>query len=760
MNSLLVGRAACAWIAVGLLALLAACGGGGDGSGADPSASPPAAGEPAPSGPTSDATPPQVTDFGAQATALAAQIVDSASAAPAVEATRQALASGGLRVSGGAMPALAPRPPAASWDVDQGIAFNLAAEAHDRALSGRLTLAELGRMWADFEFPFAGTGTPGEQLMAFLRESLLAARAAPGDPNSFAPLFIAEMAKRQSPAVDVADTAVRPEDLRLSLLEIELLHALFDRAFTVDATADPAAATQRRHTLAASDGLCAELKAFYGKIGGKLVEKGIKLTAGAISDKALSAIGMTAAEIKLFGTYGKMFGALGSALKVVKMVQIYAAGQATLTVEGPNPIMRPPFKGPRTLVPVTATAGASDADWQAYQQNNGSEAYQSVKSCLGSIGAPIPLDLKDIAKNADKWRLAWELTSGSPKHAFITTDVNDFNASSAGNPFGMKLVSAGVASATATLKVDLREESQLATLFQGPLQTANVRVRARVFTAEPPSPLIIAQVTSLMGTISALVDISVGWVQTMIPPTSSIAVKVQYHDVPQSIDATFALSMVYDYPHFRGVTDVDRHTVSGTWSALLSRTVIRQGDDAYDFYSGSGAFNYGGVSTRTRIDDAGCQLAYSYEQRNGNFQMNLGPTTSMNGTVLPEDPELVALGGGDVAPSSWPSERKTLTISCPDSDPQRVEFQWLQEIFVAAANAMNLQDASLAAAGVSLPGMYLNRGRLLSDGSIELSYTTPKTVSVIAPGVPILETTIVSQHNLIRLRPIYAPPAP
>ena len=136
-----------------------------------------------------------------------------------------------------------------------------------------------------------------------LHESLLTARLEPGAARGFAPLFIAALAQRQSPAFDPADPAAAPEDLRLTLLETELLHVMFDRAFRFDA--DPSAgvaAPSRLRTLAVAPGLCDELKAFYGKVGVKLVDKGINDVKDQLTQSALRGVGVIEAEAAQFGS--------------------------------------------------------------------------------------------------------------------------------------------------------------------------------------------------------------------------------------------------------------------------------------------------------------------------------------------------------------------------------------------------------------------------------------------------------------------------
>ncbi len=754
-----------------LCSLLSGCGGGGGDEAVTPAPVPAPSPSPVPVPlPPADLAPPPVADYAQHAQQLSAAIVGATDVASAVEATRQALASGGVRVAGGANgagSALAARLPAATWSLDPALVFNLASEARDRAQAGRITLADLGRMWADFGFPFAnsaGAAQPGEQLLNLLRQALLDARALPGQAGGFTPLLLAAMAQQQSPAFDLAQATSQAADLRLTLLELELLSALFDRLFQPQATAKSSSAEPgRARPLAASDGLCGDLKNTLGPLGAKAFDAGLQYGAGMVSEAALKGIGMTAAEIPQFATYGKVLGALGPALAVLKLAQTYAAGQATLTIEGPNPIRKPPWQGARVLVPVTARVGVPDQAWADYQRSNGSDAYQSVKSCLDSLGAPLPLDLKDIAGKMGDWRVNWDLSSGSPRHAWLKTDVNNFNAASNGAPFGMKFSSAGAAAAEAKLKVDIREETQLATLFQGPLLTAKVKVKASVITSEPPSPAVLASVLSLSGTLGALVDLSVGWVQAMLPPTTTHVISVQYHDEPNRIDASLRLSMNFDAPRFRDSDDPPFvHSLVGEWSGPLQRRIKTQGDTDYAYFDGVGNFRYAAVATANRFSaESGsrCTSSFAYNWSDGSFQVNLGPAVNLAGTVLPEEPEQLGLGGGPISPAQWPQEQKTQTETCVDSagqtDIQVLTFPAQPEIFVAAANAMNLQDALLFSAGSAPPGMHLRNGRLLADGTLELAFTAPKTVSVIAgPGV-VADTRINSQNSLIRLKPSY-----
>lgn len=749
-------------------AVLAGCGGGAADGAAGEAAAPPAGGS---TPPTAAAPAPTLADARERAAAWVGAIVDATEPGAAAQATRLALAAGGIAQDDGGTLQQAGLAPLAGWTTDASLVFNLAAEARDRAVSGRLTVDDLARMLADFGFPFQGSGTPGAQLLAFLRAWLADAQAAPADPAGFVPLLIAEFTARQQPPVALADPTVAPGDVRLTLLETELLLAAFDRLFEPAAAPSALTVRERGQSIGAPDGVpdgvCTALKKALGAVGGKAVEDRMKWAVGKIGDGALAALGLSEKEIAAFSTYGKVLKAIGPAVKVVKMAQIYASGQVVLKVEGPNPVRKPADSGPRLLVPVLASAGVPAQDWADYQQNNGSQAYQDVKSCLGVLGLPQPLDLKDIASKVDQWRLAWDLVSGSPQHARIPTDVNTFNASSAGHPFGMKLVRSGPVAAEARLQVDINREPALATLMQGPLLSADVRVQGKVFTAEPPSAALLLQITNLLGTIGALVDLGTGWIQTLMPPTTTTVIRVRYHDLPTSLQASLTLDMTYDYPTLRGEPSQERHTVSGQAQGVLTRRDLRfSAADEAPNYGGTIDFAFGQVSTLWTGEDDGCTHGFGYTLRNGQFRMAIGPHYSLQeGQIVhhPEQPQQVGFTGADVPSTQWPAEAQTHRITCGADEPFEFNRPMTPVVFVAAINALNLYDTGLMSLGPGtavVHGWDLRNSRLLTDGTLELRRTTPRTVTVLTQtpeGTIATDTAIRRIDTVIRLEPVFAP---
>jgi hypothetical protein len=698
---------------------------------------------------------------------LANQIVNGTTPTEVVTATQQALAAGGVTVGDVGRVDLPAAPPAASWFVDPYLVFNLATEAHGRAVSGRFTLDDLGLMWQELGFPFLGQGTPGEQLLAFLRGWLEDVATDPSAANFFTPRFIAAMVGHQEPPVSLTDAATRPADVRLSLLEVELLMAAFDRAYQPDVNAPEGLSAVLSETgdsgvvlaseLQGDVGPCTQMKQLYGTIGSKLVQKGVGYIKGEITTKALMGLGMTEAEVKLFNTYQKFFDALNIAMKIIKMLQIYASTEVLLTVEGANPVHKPHKSQPRVLVPVSARAGIPDEAWQQFQQSQQSDAYKAVKDCLGFAGLTLPYDLKDIADKVGSWRIAWDLIRGSPKHATIPSDVNIFDASSAGNPFGMKLVRDG-GSAKATLKVDVAREPELATTLKGPVVTANVTVKAKVFTAEPPDPALVAKVTSLLGTISALTDLSTGWIQTMLPPTSTTKIKVQFHDLPIAIEASVKIDMEFNFTHFRDEPPEYRQTAKGDWTARLEPDQPVTAEKDIEAYSGSGLMNFQSATKRKLDQDPGdiCTETYTEKPINGSVGGKVRGAFNIKGQPRPDDPPEFVMGIADAG--SAPGEEETLTVRCGDDEFTTVNT--LRSIMIGAINALNLMDDVLLSEipTSKLPGLHLDRWEAKPDGTLERMLTGSKTVSVILLDGTAADTEVISQNNLLRLQPIYGPP--
>lgn len=575
----------------------------------------------------------------------AAKITAGSSAREVTEATWRALAMGGVAVADPdvLVPARGLR---ANWSIGPTLAFNLAAEAHDKSISGRFTVAEVAQMWQQLGFPFAGAGTPAQQLLAFLGAWVVTARQKPDALESFTPLFLQEMAQRQQPRVDLANPNTDPAEARLTLLEIELIVAAFDRDLQRTGTG-----TAVRSAHLESSG-CAAFKEKYLGIPSKAVGSGTQkvgeyVVSGLLEEK----FGWSKGSAENGGeAFGHAIEVLEMAFKVYKLIEIYASSEVTLTVDGENPVHEPPHDGARKLVPVTAHAGIPADDWKKYQQDSvrASQEYQEIKDCLSAVGAPMPTDLTEIANSLDKWLVGWELTSGSPKYASISLDVNQFAFPGA---LKMALARESASSAKATLQVDIAHESRFVELFpQAPEKTADVTVRASVYTAEPPDPAVLAGAFSMVGTIASLIDLSVGWVQTALPPKSTTKIHVVYRDPPGAIDVSFHLSMQYA----AGDKAQARLTIAGTEKV---RANLLQGPD-YDAYSGVDTFDY--PTAHIVVSDTEC--TWTLTPVSGPLYAYVGPGMNLDGQLRITDP-IQQLWWNTTSAFSGPHER--LHVECP-----------------------------------------------------------------------------------------------
>jgi hypothetical protein len=620
-------------------------------------------------------------------------------------------------------------------------------------VSGRFTLEDLGRMWQDMEFPFLGQGTPGDQLLAFLRGGLEDARLQPDAPGSFTFLFVEAMVARQEPSVALMDPLTEPGRVRLTLMEIELLMAAFDRTFQDPEPEVPTGRT--RHGRLAGGDFCADFKKFLGSMGSKAAKAALDHVQGVLTDKALGALGMSASEITQFKSYQPYFRALNMAMKIVKLLQLYASTEVALSVEGETKVHKPHKDEARKLVPVIARAGIPEEDWQEYQKNSGSQTARDVKGCLGFLGMPLPSDLKDIAGKADTWRVAWDVIRGSPEHVVIPSDVNTFDAPSAGHPLAMKLVREGPAGAKATLKLDVKEEPELATLFDGPLETATITVKAQVFTAEPPSAELLTRVTSLLGTISALIDLSTGWIQTMTPPSSTLDFEVEYHPLPVALEASLEFDVRMYLTHFSGENPPMEFTSRGSWNALLNPVPIPLGNDVvlHEFV-GDGAFRYT-QATAKLLGPGQCLAKIDVAVHDGSLQGSAKPAFNMRGQYLPDESAMFVLSAPE--PLVAPEETETFTNPCHPEWPPLV-LPRLSRYALTGINTLNLMEEGILREGGKIPGNPLNTWTQEADRTLTRTFTGARTVQVIlGDGVTALNQ-VLSQNNVLRLKPVF--PAP
>lgn len=481
------------------------------------------------------------------AAALTRRLTASTGLTDAVAATREALALGGLSTWDGQRFLVEAAAPAASGFVIPEETVALAMEARQRLTAGRLTLAQLGDMLKDLGWPFQEGRIPGEQMREIFRAWVIDGLAQPSNRFSFTPLFLREMALTQQPAIDLAKGDYDPEHLHLTLLELELFTAHFDRISGQPAQAAWPGIVGLGSGLGLGSDLgfsmpapqaapCSELKEWLKSTIGDLGDSGQAAAAAAqviISDsvelglkKFLQAAGFSEGTAQEFG---KALSALSIASRLLKLVALYSQAQVAVTV-GDNPIHAPSTSEAKKTDVFRAQAGVSDRDWQAYQQAmTSSDVVRGLRDCFRDFGLPVLSDLGDIGKEAKDWHVEWRL-QGPPDRVRINADDNTFV-----HPgfLRVNMKPDGDHSAAALFTVEILPEK--GKTHSGPEKQATAVASAALHTAKPPSISVwVNAVKGGLGNIlalsSALVELCAGWIEEMLPPKAYASLAVDYHE--------------------------------------------------------------------------------------------------------------------------------------------------------------------------------------------------------------------------------------
>ncbi len=477
-------------------------------------------------GETRTTVPDTASDPGAQ---VARKIVKAASLQDAISATREALTLGGLGLVDSSGAVRGPAGPPSEITILPQEAVLLAYEAKRHASTGRLTLEEFAAMLADFGWTFEGQGMPGQQLMGVMAEWVRAARKAPNDTLNFTPLFLADMARRQIPAVDLANDSTDPGTVRLGYLEMQLFASAMLRgdgepAQTGSRSPDDLVVESYGATFGQDP--CAAAKKWFGS-GPKGQATGgfVKMKVSGQLQEALVRSGLTDEAAKQFM---QSLGALKSAMKIVKMSELYGTANILLDHASDIPAERP-SPGGEVYASVKAQAGLAREEYEEYKRSMKSAGVvKSVRDCLDAAGLPSWSDVSDVAEGLEKWRVHWYLGRGAPKHAWHVQERNDWFAYGQRSML-LKRVSPTSGEAVYTFK--LVPESSPG--HPGNKLRAEVEVKAELKTSQPPSPTVLLTASGEqigLGLVRALAEVATGWFQEMVTFDSYIMVPIVYHE--------------------------------------------------------------------------------------------------------------------------------------------------------------------------------------------------------------------------------------
>ncbi len=570
------------------------------------------------------------------AAALTRRLTASPGVTDAVAATRDVLALGGLSTWDGQRFLVKAAAPSSSGFVIPEETVVLAMEARQRPAAGHLTLAQLGDMLKDLGWPFREGRIPGEELRDIFRAWVTDGLSQPADRLSFTPLFLRDMALTQQPAIDLAKADYDPEQLHLTLLELELFAAHFDRisnpaalasrdlakgdddpeplrltlldfepfAPHSDRTGGPASLASwnevpslgQAKPAAQAAAPCPELKKWLDSAFGD-GDSGRAAAAAArilVSDsvklglkEALQAAGFTEAAAQRFG---KALSALSIASRLWKLVALYTQAQVAVTVAD-NPIHAPSGSEAKKTDVFRAGAGVSDRDWQEYKQAmTSSDVVRGLRDCFRDHGLPVLPDLGDMGKEAKDWHVEWRL-QGAPERARINEADNTFS-----HPGFLRtdLKPDGDHSAAASLTVEILPEK--GQTHSGPEKQAIAVASAALHTAKPPSIATwINAVKGGLGNIlalsNALVELCAGWIGEMVPPKAYASLAVTYHE---SVGASWSGRMTC--VKTKTVDEAEIGTNAGGWAFMLHNVEYWSATTAVDVSGGN-------VRAKTQLEE-------------------------------------------------------------------------------------------------------------------------------------------------------------
>jgi hypothetical protein len=303
-----------------------------------------------------------------------AQLAKRITAGPAEQveaATRSALRLAGVATVDGATgrPVVKAAAPSSGFRVDAATAAALGLEARHRGDDATVTLADLAALLRPAGATPAGLGR-------LVRELAVGARRHRTSPYAFGPRFLAEMARRKEPRIDLT-RRFDPGELRLSSLEIQVLAATIYRG----RVRTGARAAQTDFPAPCSD----LVKALNNWVPGA-GDVGKRLPA-AWFDRALKEFLGIDIEKRLGPRLVKYLPWVGAAAKVAAAAPWFMAVQPRLTVDPVSVHKLEP--GESHYVKVHAQVGLSDAEVEDWKKTIGGKR-STFLDCLRALDVPIP----------------------------------------------------------------------------------------------------------------------------------------------------------------------------------------------------------------------------------------------------------------------------------------------------------------------------------------------------------------------------------
>ena len=466
------------------------------------------------------------TGAGAASPAAIADDVTGDSLGGAISATRKALAAGGVATRG--KPKAHASRPAAWWTAAAPEVVNLAADAQQRAITRRMSLADLANTLRRLRFPFRHSAPPARRLADYVSARVGEARRHKRRTMSFTPLFLAAMAARQHPAVKIAKR-FNAAKLYLSNLEVQLLMSDIAR------TGRPKhrrAAHHRAHAAATPcTDLTTSLDEFFNANGGT------KWVAGTAIGKALEKLvehvhahqGKEAAK-GASESFGKAMTALEIAARAQKLATIYRSVGLRAYSE-PERMHKPEAlqnQADTALAAFYAVAEVDPEALKAYEEAaKDNPIATALADCIEKSGLPHATTESEVAEASSKWVMGWDL-SANPQDARINFAQSKFDAPGTRRSRVTPLAGGGVGG---RMYVDIQPEP-------AEHHPDDVVVEAPVVgtvfldTSEPPDESFVASAVFGIATdnvAGTVIDATTNFFSAAFKPRTSAELTVEWH---------------------------------------------------------------------------------------------------------------------------------------------------------------------------------------------------------------------------------------
>ena len=494
--------------------------------------------------PAASALPARKASEPAEARRLARSLVTASNLRAAVAATTEALQRGGISVVRGKRVVARGRTPLATNRLELYQAVQMAMEAR-RANAGSLTLRDFGRLLAAAQV--VPRSKSDRFMVALMNGWVRDARSNAANPHAFVPLFLAELAQRQLPQVDLG-RAFRPQDVQLTALEMVLMATAIDRGIpTKRARAIVRTPSAFRPCEAIND-LTDPLGLGVGPVNleGKpfatyndVLKRAVKdaITKFAQGDRNAATVATTIFKLM------KIVNKWESLMLFYRSAEIRPFPQ-------PNEVRRPAGGRP-VRAGFSAVAGLNDQAKKELEKAwiSRSSFVRALRDCADAAGIPVADDVQDIADSLDEkgraWRVHWS-EFGWPQNVFRANSLalvsgsppNKFTA----GQFRHKLIRITETEGAPSSPLYIDVQPERADIANDP-DSVEIReawgVRADLVSSQPPDPKFIRKMIQEAVTgdwvgfglevAKTVNDILVEWTRAVVTPSNKTTMTIVSH---------------------------------------------------------------------------------------------------------------------------------------------------------------------------------------------------------------------------------------